>query len=175
MGCDFKGRSRYSECPYSIETEIREWELKLGTFDRPLFEIISRINAKLLSDAQNIPRENLIHFFNLEFKENAFKEIIDKDIFKIGGAKEGSYDPDMFRTLFFLLTKSNVSSNATNNNQDKAKFLYSALKDDTEELDTAIDRENPALIRFLQTCINLSTLILVGKLIFEFRCLCSRK
>jgi hypothetical protein len=162
MGCDFKGRSRYSDCAYSVENEVREWELKLGTFEKTLFDIISRINAKLLTDSRNFPKEELIHFFNLELKESDFKVWLETETFRVNGQKEGNYDPDMIKALFFLLTRSNVTPNSSNQNQDKAKFLYSVLKDDSEDLDCAIDKENPAFIRFLQTCINISTVTLLG-------------
>jgi len=148
---------------------MREWELKLGTFEKSLFDIISRINAKLLVDCQNIPKSNLIHFFNLEFKENAFKDIIEQDILKLGTGKDSLYDPDMLKILFFLLTKSNVSVNNNHQNQDKAKFLYSVLKDDTEELDSAIDRENPVFVKFIQTCVTMATVTLVDAYYAEIK------
>ena len=115
MGCELQ-KNNYADggdhC--HLETEIRQWEIRLGTFDKILMDIITKINAKLLIDSHNIPKENLISFFNLEIKENSFKNIMNQDILKIGSQKDAEFDPDMIKLLFFLLTRTNLSKNKTN-------------------------------------------------------------
>ena len=164
MGCDLASlRISYSHSEFSIETNIREWELKFGTFDQTLFEIISKINAKLIADSQIIPKsKNLIHYFNLELNEIAFNHILDHEVFKFNSEKDGNYDPEMVKILFFLLTRSNLSTNNDNQNQDKSKFLFSILKDDSEELDKVIDRESPNLINFLENCVRIACVSILG-------------
>ena len=162
MGCNNAKRNAYSESTYSFESEIRDWEVKLGTFDKTLFDILSGINAKLIVDP-NIPKLKIFHFFNLNLKEEKFEDILKLDILRFNSEKDGLYNPDMLKILFFLLTKSTISNNNKTDNQDKAKFLYSILMDDTEVLDKTIDRENPNLIAFLTTCVTISCVSLVGK------------
>ena len=163
MGCEIQ-KNNYidnnSTCQQ--ENDIRNWEMNLGTFNQNIMDIITKINAKLLFDSHNIPRENIIHYFNLEVKENLFKSILSNDIFRIGSNKDAEFDPEMIKILFFILTKSNQSKSKSNSYQDKAKILYSFLKDENEDLDSVIEKENPTLAELMETCVYISTEVLIG-------------
>ena len=68
----------------------------------------------------------------------------------------------MIKILFFILTKSNQSKSKSNSYQDKAKCLYSFLKDENEDLDSVIEKENPTLAKLMETCVYISTEVLIG-------------
>ena len=161
-------KTGYLVSKYSMESEVREWEMKLGTFEKSCMQIMSKINTKLLVyDCENIPKTNLINFFNLEFKENAFNNIINNEIFKTSSQTESRYDPDMIKILFFLLTVSQTSPDKSNKYQDKAKLLCSFVKDDNEELNSPLHRENPVFAEFIETCVYISTITLVEAFLIE--------
>lgn len=186
MGCESSTNNSYNEGSHIyLESQIREFEIKLGTFSQSFSDIMTRINSRLIADKNNISSENTLHSLGLNyFKETAFKNILsddilrvelikeapcDPDVLNVESSKEAPYNPNTMKLLFFLLTRSNSSENQS----DKAKFLYFTLKRDlSEEFDTIVDKDSENFIKLVGAIVHLSTITLVGiKLFLMVRCL----
>jgi hypothetical protein len=171
MGCEISPQNSYNEGSHSdLESGIRDFEMKLGTFNLTFSEINTRINARLLNNKNEIPSENLFTFLGINslLREESFKTLLANEIFRVDSQKEQPYDTSRIKSLFFLLTRSNLDGEY----QDKAKFLYFSMKKSlADNFSEVLDIENFNLSQFLEIAVNLSIETLVGKIVFKFRCL----
>lgn len=161
MGCDIDRRNNYAESSYDIESKIREWELNLGTFQKKIYDLSTKINSKWL-ERDKIDESNLITFFNIDLKDSNFKEIFNKDIFRENGQKGAPYDLSVIKKLFFLITQSNEIRCERGSYQDKLQFVYTNVFNESELYDQPIDIHDFNFKNLLKTLVELSTVVLVG-------------
>jgi len=162
MGC-IGSRNAYAECSYTVESQIRDWEVRNGTFDVTFHDLISRINLKMMVNKEPIRDfSNIIHYFNLNadnIKEANFKTLLSNSYFKTGEAGKETFETENFKLLLFLLTRS--LKNATDLH-DKTQFLFSYLKNSFEIMDSPINREETNFEEFIKDLIFLSCDTLVN-------------
>ena len=159
VGCSGnKNRELYIESDFKTETEMREWEFQLDSYEKSFFRLISKFNSKLYSDCFKIPKQNVLNFFKKLFPQGfkTFEEILDQKIFYIADDKVRNYDSDKIKCLLFLMTNSKPMSN-TNRTQDKAKFLYFVVNEDENE--SPILRDNFNLSTFFKNLVLISCAI----------------
>jgi hypothetical protein len=141
VGCDGNVRDKYLESEYKVESDMREWEMSLKTFDKPFLPIISRFSQKCYNEYIKIPRSSAINFFKKEYtlKNKVFEDILDQEMYKTFDEKVRHLDTDKIKCLIFILSMSRPIDEI-GKTQDKAKFLYFLFNDEANE--APVERDN---------------------------------
>jgi hypothetical protein len=161
MGC-FNGRkSKYNDCEYDEEIEIRNFEIESGAFRKNLYSIIPRI----CFEKDLISIGNIDDFIIGDFSEQFLKLIKNEHYFKEHEGKK-YYDAKRIKLLLLLLTNTSIVNNGKIKYNDKASFIITHIKSNEEDdLNFPILRNDANLINFLYDIFDISAIFLVDSFV----------
>lgn len=140
--------SRNNYCDSDEDGKIRIWEEQILKMNYNTFK---SSRAKLQNFSKQLSENDFLNKLSEVFSKELADIVRDNLYFKM----ENNFDKHKISTLIFLLSRDSIIENGKIS--EKAVYLYQeALAEPENDMSSAVEKNNPNLINFFNTCLEIT-------------------